>query len=78
MEPKGEKNEVGAIAGIIIVIIVLLIGAVYFVNQRIEKQKEIQAMNAAQTQMASDNPDDIKTDASALDFTDLGAGVDTL
>jgi preprotein translocase subunit YajC len=42
MENNKQKSEVGTITGIILVVIILTIGALYFFNQRIEKQKEFQ------------------------------------
>jgi len=42
MEQNKQKTDFGSIVGIILVTIILVIGAVYFFNQRIEKQKEFQ------------------------------------
>jgi hypothetical protein len=42
MEQNRQKTDFGSNVGIILVTIILVIGAVYFFNQRIEKQKEFQ------------------------------------
>lgn len=39
MEKNKQKTDIGSIVGIIIVIIILMLGAFYVFNQRIEKQK---------------------------------------
>jgi hypothetical protein len=68
MEPKNEKTEVGTIAGIIIVIIVLVIGAIYFFRQRIEKQQQIEAMIQNEQKLANSTS---TSDEATVDTTDL-------
>ncbi|MFH0755373.1 MAG: hypothetical protein V1910_01765 [bacterium] len=43
MEQDKKVANFGTVIGIIIIIIILIIGIFYFVEQRIEKQKEFQA-----------------------------------
>ncbi len=71
-----DKKEVGAVSGIIIIILVLLVGGFYIFNQRIEKQKQIQAQiqNAENTQEANT----LSAEANAYSFDDLDAGVNTV
>ena len=77
MEQREAKSEVGVIAGIVIVIVVLLVGAVYFFNQRLEKQRQIEAA-MSQSSIGSDDVDAIAADAAAVDTNGLGDGVDKL
>ncbi len=69
-----DKKEVGAVSGIIIIILVLLAGGFYIFNQRIEKQKQIEAQiqNTENTQEANT----LSSEANAMDFEDLDSGVD--
>jgi hypothetical protein len=73
MENK-KTTDLGAITGIIIVVIVLLVGAFYFAQQRLEKQKEFQASLST----TSDNLTDIENSANSMNFDDLGSGIDNL
>ncbi len=77
MEQREAKSEVGIIAGIVIVIVVLLVGAVYFFNQRLEKQRQMEAA-INQSSIGSDDVDAIAADADAMDTSSLGDGVDQL
>ena len=42
-ENKQQKDDFGAMAGIIIVVILLLVGALYFGKQRIEQRKQFKS-----------------------------------
>lgn len=83
MELNKQNVDFGAIMGIIVVVIVLIVGAFYFIGQRIEKQKEFQnAMN--QNQIAttavttSDEVSDIEKDANSINLDNLGEGINNL
>lgn len=82
MEKNEKIEDFGTMAGIIIVIIVLIIGAFYFVGQRIEKQKEFKNnMNLgeiATTSSSSDEISSIEKDAKSMNFDNLGSGIDNL
>ena len=74
---NNKKTDFGTITGIIIVIIVLLVGALYFAQQRLEKQKEFQA-SLQNGSTSSDELTDIQKDANSMNFDDLGSGIDNL
>ena len=82
MEQNKQKEGVGSVIGIIIIIIVLLIGALYFVDQRIQKSKEFQATinegNLSSSTMMSDEITDIEKDSTSMNFDNLGTGIDNL
>ncbi len=83
MENDNKKTDFGPMAGIIIVLAVLIIGAFYFAEQRIKKQKEFQdAINQAQiattTATSSDEISDIENDINLLNIDSLGAEIDNL
>ncbi|MFH1607413.1 MAG: hypothetical protein ABIC91_08755 [Nanoarchaeota archaeon] len=73
-----QTNGFGTIMGIIIVVIVLIVGAFYFVGQRMEKQKEFQAAIQIEIATTSDEITDIESSANSMDFDDLGTGIDNL
>jgi uncharacterized protein HemX len=81
MENNQQSTNFGSIIGIIIVIIILFVGAYYFVQQRIQKSTEFQ--NTLQEQLATTTPasdeiSDIEKDANAVDTSTLGSGIDNL
>ena len=82
MEGQNEKNNIGPLVGIIIVILMLVIGAFYFYNQSIQKQKEIQKITqqsqAEQTQVTNEDITSLDNDAKALNFDNLGEGIDKI
>ena len=82
MEINKKMEDLGAIAGIVIVIIILIMGAFYFVGQRIEKSKEFQeSINRAEINTISTSSDeisDIEKDINSMNFDDLGSGIDQL
>lgn len=79
MEKKEETNEIGTISGILIIVLMILLGGLYFFGQSIQKQKQYEALKQ---QMASSSQSDdlnsIQKDAASLDFKNLGNGVDNL
>lgn len=82
MEQNNQTNSFGTISGIIIVVIILLIGAYYFVNQRIEKSNEFkaslqQAENVTNS-TSSDEISDIEKDVNSINTDTLGSGINNL
>lgn len=75
-----NKGSAGAIVGAIIVIVLLLAGIFYFYGQRVEKQKQFEAMKKAieQTATATDSIDSLVKEASSTNFDNLGEGIDNL
>jgi hypothetical protein len=79
MEGQNNKSDIGPIIGIIIVILMLVIGAFYFYNQRIEKQKEITKANQQQEQIINEEGlSTLENTANSLNFDNLGEGIDQL
>lgn len=82
MENNKQKEGLGSVIGIIIIIIVLLVGALYLVDQRIQKSKEFQATlnegNLSSSTMMSDEIVDIEKDTTSMDLNVLGSGIDSL
>ena len=72
-----NKNNIGSLIGIIIVILMLIIGAFYFYNQSVEKQKNIQKINQ-QTQAENSDVTALESDAKTLNFDNLGDGIDKI
>jgi uncharacterized protein YpmB len=77
MEGQNNKSDIGPIIGIIIVILMLVIGAFYFYNQRIEKQKEIAKANQQQVINEESLPT-LENTANSMNFDKLGEGIDQL
>jgi hypothetical protein len=77
---QNKQTDFGSMIGIIIVVIILLVGAFYFVEQRIEKSREFQAsINQGEiATTSSDDVTDIEKDATSMNFDDLGSGIDNL
>jgi len=71
-----EQSSTGSSVGIVIVILILIVGGVYFFNQRIEKQKQMEQINASATN--TDDVNSLQSDASSMNFDNLGNGVDQL
>ena len=72
MDTNTEQNEIGTISGILIIVLVFVLGGFYFLGQRIEKQKEYQALRAESASSSTDDLDDIQKDAASLNFQNLG------
>ncbi len=77
MEEQNDKNGVGAVVGIIIVIFMLIVGAFYFYNQNIKKQKEIQKINE-QNKASLDDIIIFEKDLESIEIDNLGEGIDQL
>ena len=75
---KGGSS--GAIIGAIIVIIVLIAGGFYFYGQRVEKQKQFEAMKAAATQSAAVGSEinSLLKEAASTTPNNLGDGINNL
>ena len=69
MDTQNQKEGVGAVIGIIIVVIIIVIGGIYFFNQRVQKQNQM---------ATSDSVSSLQSDASSMNFDNLGSGVDQL
>ena len=84
MELNKKTEDLGAMIGVFIVVIILIIGAFYFAGQRIEKSKEFQAsinqaqLTATSTATSSDDISAIEKDANSMNFDNLGSGIDNL
>ncbi len=83
MENNNQKMDFGSIIGIVLVLLVLIAGAFYFIGQRLEKQKEFQnAINqnqvATTTATTSDEITDIEEDINSMNVDDLGSDIDNL
>jgi len=78
MEQNKKIEDLGAIIGIIIVVIVLLFGAFYFAGQRIEKQKAFKNAIEQEVSTTSDEISDIEQAVKSMNFDDLGVGIDKL
>jgi preprotein translocase subunit YajC len=78
MDKRKETEEFGAFTGIIIIVLLLLFGAFYFVKDRIEKQKEFRAMIEQNSLDMSDDIVNIEYSATSMNFDGLGEGIDEL
>ncbi len=78
MKQEEQSNGFGEIIGIIIVVLILLIGGLYFAKQRIDKSKEFQATLEMGNATTSDEVVDIENSASSMNFDNLGSGIDNL
>lgn len=77
MAEQNDKNSIGTIAGIIIVIIILIIGAFYFYNEIIKRQKEIEKINE-QNRAALEEITIFEDDLNSIKIDNLGEGIDEL
>lgn len=84
--PKGEKST-GAIIGTIIIVVLLVIGGLYFLSQRTDKipatPEEIlaepdTATEVLEAQGTSDELADIEADAESTDFGELDMELDDI
>jgi len=78
MEHNDELEGFGEIFGIITVIIVLIVGGIYFFEQRMQKQEQIQKNNTEIMSTSTDDITSLKANVNALDFGDLGTSTDGL
>lgn len=77
MREQNDKNNVGTIVGIIIVILMLVIGAFYFYNEIIKRQKEIEKINK-QNRAALEEITIFEEDLNSMEIDSLGKGIDEL
>ena len=76
-----KMEDMGAMIGIFVIIVVLIIGAFYFAGQRMEKSKEFKkdiGKALATTTSANDDITALQKDAASMNFDNLGTGVDQL
>ncbi len=79
MEKNKQNGELGAMIGIIIVVIILIIGGLYFAKQRMEKSRQFQkTLNEGQVLTTSDEVTDLESDVESLNFDGLGADIENL
>ncbi len=103
MEPTGEQNAVspapqndksaGPAIGIIIIILVVMLGGLYFWSQKTEVKRMNEIENAQiqeesmraqaelemlQTQGSGDDLDSIEADLNNTDFSNLGSEIDNI
>lgn len=79
MENDNKKMDFGSVAGVIIVILVLVLGAYYLVSQRLQKQQEFQnAMNENQISTTSDDLIGIEKDINSMNVDNLGSEINNL
>ena len=77
MGEQNDKNNIGTVAGIIIVILMLIIGAFYFYNEIIKRQKEIEKINE-QNRAALEEITIFEEDLNSIEIDNLGKGIDEL
>ena len=71
------QKGAGATIGIILIIIVILLGAIYFLGQK----TSLIVQNEQNSEMTADRSDEIsvlENDAASLDFDNLDVGIDEL
>ena len=78
MDNNQKSTNFGSIIGIIVVILVLIIGAFYFAQQRIQKSTEFQTTLEQELGTTSDEVADLENDVNSMDFDDLGKGIEDL
>jgi uncharacterized protein HemX len=73
-----EQNDSGngSVVGIVIVILILVIGGIYFFNQRIQKQNQMNATSS--DTVSAQEYANLQSDASSMNFDNLGTGTDQL
>lgn len=77
MGEQNDKNSIGTVIGIIIVIFMLIIGAFYFYNEIIKRQKEIEKINK-QNRAALEEITIFEEDLNSMEIDSLGKGIDEL
>jgi uncharacterized protein YxeA len=77
MGEQNDKNSIGTVIGIIIVIFMLIIGAFYFYNEIIKRQKEIEKINE-QNKAALEEITIFEKDLNSIEIDSLGKGIDEL
>jgi len=77
MKEQNNKNNIGTILGIIIVILILIIGAFYFYNESMKRQIEIKKINE-QNRAALEEITIFEKDLNSIEMNNLGEGIDEL
>ena len=81
-----EQKSMGSLVGILIILVVIILGGWYFLNQRSQEvpfldEENVRAeasINALETQGTSDELDSIEADLNATDLSDLDAELDSI
>ena len=74
LEPEKKTTDIGSMIGIIVVLVVLLVGAFYFAEQRIQKQKEFQAvLNQVEISSTSTFPNEMPGIENNINSTDINS-----
>lgn len=85
--PTPKSSSVGALIGIVVVILVIVLGGLYFWGQRVEQLEQKDSLTALgednsvetlQTQGTSDEIGDIEADVNATDLENLDKEVGTI
>lgn len=71
MDTSAKNNSIGAIIGIIIILAIILLGALYFWNNNAEAPLDDEQVNALNTQSESDEISSIEADLNATDIQNL-------
>lgn len=81
MESGGENGKTGAIIGILVIVIILVIGALYFWGQRLVETPNVEETSPAVFQpveSTSTEISDIEADLSTTDLDNLGAELNSI
>ena len=71
-----DEKGVGPIIGTVIVIVLLVMGAFYFIGQKVEKQSTTKTINPVAT--TSDEVSSLQDDVNSLNVDNLGNSVNNL
>lgn len=86
MMEQDSSKSIGPIIGIIIIILIMILGGLYFWGQRVERTRINQleggetsdALSALPTQSGSDDVSSIEADLSAASFDSLGSEMNSV
>lgn len=78
MENNQQSTNFGSIIGIILVVIVLIVGGIYFGQQRIQKSNEFKNTIQEELGTTSDEVIDLESEANSMNFDSLGDGIENL
>lgn len=82
MQTPPRRSPLGPVIGIIIILVIIIVGSLYFWGQRIDKTmneyQETTTPTPTETVNTSDEIGDIEADLNATTFTDVDAGVEEL
>jgi uncharacterized protein HemX len=82
--PQKSHKSAGPIIGILVIIIIMVLGGLYFWGQRLDQQiqqtqEEVPQQSQTQdTQPTSDEVSSIEADLSATNFDTLGSEIDSI